>query len=93
MTDTPETTPGSDILIARESGIIFAADGERYIIHKGTTRVRAGHPMLDGHEEMFAPLDTSVHYEVPDVETTRQSVKPGGRAAKKAAEPAKPKDD
>ncbi len=74
----------SDILVARQSAV-FTHDGERIVIHKGQTRVRAGHPIVEGREDLFEPL--TVHY---DVETARQEpVVPApsdqGKAAKKAA--------
>jgi len=51
----------SDIYIARQS---FATeiDGQSVIVQKGTTRVRAGHPLLKGREELFELL--TVQYDV-----------------------------
>ncbi len=56
----------TDILVCRESAV-FQFGGERVVVHKGQTRVRAGHPILEGREHLFEPL--RVHY---DVETARQ---------------------
>ena len=52
-----------DILVARET---FSAqiDGEVYIVHKGKTRVRVGHPLLNGNEDRFEPVDLGVHFDV-----------------------------
>jgi len=77
------------ILVANDSGVIQYTDADgtsqRAVIHKGTTRVRAGHPLLKGNESLFKPLD--VHFDVEDV-TARPGAKRGTpRGAKKAAEP------
>lgn len=37
-------------------------DGERIVVHKGITRVRAGHPITVGREDLFEPI--TVHHEV-----------------------------
>lgn len=54
------------ILVALDSAMIIYTDenGEqqRAYVHKGVTRVREGHPMLEGREELFGPID--VHYDV-----------------------------
>lgn len=52
--------PGT-IYIATQS---FAAnvDGHRVSVRSGVTRVREGHPLLEGRAGMFKPLDA--HYEV-----------------------------
>lgn len=72
-----------DILVANETGMIIV-DGERYMIHKGVTRVRKGHPMIKGNEALFKPID--VHYDVEQA-TRAPGEKRGGhrRAPKKAA--------
>ncbi len=72
----------SDILVARQSAV-FTHDGERIVIHKGQTRVRAGHPIVEGREDLFEPL--TVHY---DVETARQEPVVPTPAEKAAAEKA-----
>lgn len=53
----------SEILVARETGSILF-EGERVIVHKGVTRVRSGHPLLKGHEELFEPI--TCHWDVED---------------------------
>lgn len=56
----------SDIYVATAS---FACeiDGDKLFINKGE-RVRAGHPLLKAQGGFFEPVDTSVHYDIPDVE-------------------------
>lgn len=51
------------IYIAKESGSA-EVDGQAYVFIKGVTRVRGGHPLLKGHEELFEPVDMTVHYDV-----------------------------
>jgi hypothetical protein len=53
----------SDIFVAKES---FSAtvDGESIVVRKGQTRVRGGHPLLEGREALFEPVDLSVHYDI-----------------------------
>ena len=53
----------TDILVAKESAIL-EYNGAPVVIRKGVTRVRAGHPMLRGHEHLFEPLD--VHYDIEE---------------------------
>lgn len=50
-----------NILVARETAM-FVYEGERVYIHEGVTRVREGHPMLEGREHLFKPID--VHWEI-----------------------------
>jgi hypothetical protein len=52
---------GRIIYVARES---FSAelDGVPVAVVKGQTRVREGHPLLDGRESLFEPV--TVHYDV-----------------------------
>lgn len=52
-----------DIYVATET---FSADvdGTPQVIQKGITRVRRGHPLLKGREDLFAPIDLHVDYEV-----------------------------
>ena len=52
-----------EILVAKDS---FAAhvDGETLVVRKGVTRVRKGHPLLKGREELFEPIDRKVDYDV-----------------------------
>lgn len=69
----------SDIYVAKES---FATelDGQSVIVQKDVTRVRAGHPLLKGRENLFELL--SVQYDVEQATS-----KPGEqRGAPTAAE-------
>ncbi len=51
------------VYIAKES---FAAeiDGVPVVVRKGVTRVRAGHPLLAGREQMFEPADAHADFDV-----------------------------
>jgi len=72
----------NNILVCRESAVV-KVDGERYVFTRGVTRVRDGHPLLDRFGEYFEPI--AVHYDLPDVETTREEPVPSKRAASKRA--------
>lgn len=50
-----------DVYIATKTAIIYI-DGRRTTVRKGLTRVRAGHPVLSDHPELFKPID--VHFDV-----------------------------
>lgn len=75
----------NEIFVASESAVLFAG-GEQYVIHKDTTRVRAGHPLLKRNAHFFKPLD--VQYDVEDA-TARPGAKRGGRRSPQQ----KPSDD
>jgi hypothetical protein len=53
------------VYIARDSGHA-EIKGVPYVFHKGVTRVREGHPLVDlpGFENIFEPVDTGVHYDI-----------------------------
>ena len=51
----------SDIFVAKESFVCILY-GEPHTIHANVTRVRAGHPILEGRGHLFRPLD--VQYDV-----------------------------
>ena len=68
-----------DVLIATET-FVTVLDGQEVTVHKDVTRVRAGHPLAEGHASSFKPLD--VHYEWEDASSrprggTRRSKKSG----------------
>lgn len=69
----------SDIFVANESAVLFV-DGEQYTVHKGQTRVRAGHPLLKRNAHFFEPID--VHY---DVETAQDRPEPDQRPRRRTA--------
>lgn len=52
----------SDVYVATDSAA-FEYGGDMVVVHKGVTRVRAGHPILTQHPELFMPID--VHYDWP----------------------------
>ena len=56
-----------DIYVARSSGVVNI-DGELHHYYAGTTRVRAGHPLLDAAPGKFEPM--RVHYELEDATKT-----------------------
>jgi hypothetical protein len=56
------------IYVAKSNALIKLGDGNSVVLKQGITRVREGHPLLNGHESMFEEI--GVHY---DVETTRQA--------------------
>ena len=61
MTGRVRTEAGR-VFVARDSGSA-EVDGEQYSFVKGVTRVREGHPLLAGREQLFEPVDDAVHYE------------------------------
>lgn len=55
----------SDVYVCKESAA-FEYDGDMVVVSKGYTRIRAGHPILAAHPELFEEI--TVHYDVPRVE-------------------------
>lgn len=51
----------ADVYVCKESGA-FEWNGDMVVVNKGVTRVRAGHPILDAHPELFEEI--TVHYDV-----------------------------
>lgn len=76
------------IYVAKVSGMI-ELDGSPVVVTAGVTRVREGHSLLNGREDMFE--EVGVHYEV---ETARQAPVPESKPkpvkAQSKPEPAKP---
>lgn len=56
-------TTGRDIFVAAES-FSTTLDGVPVAVVAGQTRVREGHPLLEGREQMFKRL--TVHYDVDE---------------------------
>lgn len=56
----------ADILVAKAS-FFYEHDGVSVMVPKGAT-VRAGHPVLDGRGDMFAPV--GVDFDVDEVAST-----------------------
>lgn len=76
------------IYIATITGTATLPDGSEAHLQEGITRVREGHPLLEGRSSIFREID--VHY---DVETARQApeaeTKPVPVKAEAAPEPAR----
>lgn len=53
--------PGGEIYVAKQS-FTTELDGVPISVFGGVTRVRAGHQLLKGREDLFEPL--KVHYDV-----------------------------
>lgn len=53
---------GPDVYVAKESAT-FDFHGQPIFLTAGVTTVRAGHPILKGHEGLFEPL--RIHFDVP----------------------------
>jgi hypothetical protein len=53
----------AEVYIATQSGA-SDVDGETYVFTKGSTRVRAGHPLLRAVPDYFEPVDDHIHYDV-----------------------------
>lgn len=51
----------SDVYVCKESGA-FEWNGDMIVVNKGVTRIRAGHPILAAHPELFEEI--TVHYDV-----------------------------
>lgn len=78
----------SDIYVANET---FSAevDGTPVVVHKGQTRVRAGHPLLDGREALFDRVEDEVQYDVEQA-TAAPGERRGGRIFGRSAPDAEP---
>jgi len=75
------------IYVAVVTGSVGLKDGTSVILQEGVTRVREGHPLLEGRESLFQEL--TVHYDVEDTRRAPQD-EPAPEAAPKAApEPVK----
>lgn len=61
-----------EIYVAKRSAVLYDG-GKRYPIVEGRTLIRAGHPLLKGHEDLFRPL--RVHYDVEGKTETRPTAK------------------
>jgi hypothetical protein len=51
----------TDVFVCKESAA-FEYDGNMVVVHKDVTRVRAGHPILAEHPELFEEI--TVHFDV-----------------------------
>lgn len=64
-----------DIYVATET-FATEVEGVSQVIHAGLTRVREGHSLLKAFPDYFAPVDTSVDYDVEQA-TAEPGVKRG----------------
>lgn len=78
----------NEIFVATESAALYVG-GERYLIHKGKTRVRSGHPLLKNNSRFFGPLD--VDFDVEDATARPGQRRSGRRTAKKQSDSDKDK--
>ena len=53
-------TQKPDILVANTTCMI-EHEGRRVMLRRGITTVRAGHPIAEGHEQLFEPI--TVHFD------------------------------
>lgn len=74
------------IYVATDSGIVQLDDGTQLTIQAGVTRVREGHPLLEGRELLFRKLD--VHYDVEEATSRPGQVRTAPVAEPAPAEPA-----
>lgn len=58
--------PANDVYVARES-FVCEVDGTVYTVTRGE-RVRRGHPLLRAQAGSFESVDSTVTYDMPDVE-------------------------
>lgn len=69
-----------EILIATET-VLTHFEGENVYIYAGQTTARAGHPILKGRENMFAPVP--VTYDLDEPEPKPPAARSPAAAAKK----------
>lgn len=62
----PRRRQDPEIFVAKVS-FSCELDGAPIVVNKGE-RVRTGHPLLRSQGGFFEPVDSSVHYDLPDVE-------------------------
>lgn len=53
--------PESDILVACRSAVIYH-QGRQLGIRRGVTTIRAGHPLLATHADLFEPLTVTLDH-------------------------------
>jgi len=61
------------IYVASQDGLCVLEDGTVITLKSGVTRVREGHPLLNGRESMFKELD--VHYDLEDARSAPEEKK------------------
>lgn len=50
------------IYVPNQSAVV-TLNGEPVFVEAGVTRIRAGHPLLDGNEDLFSLVSDDVDYE------------------------------
>lgn len=68
----------TDIFVAAKNATVFIG-GRRVKITRDVTRVRAGHPLLDGREALFKPLN--VHHDLAEQPIEQATAAPGEQRA------------
>ena len=68
------------MLVAARSGTIVL-EGKTYRLRKDETRVRAGHPLVKGREELFKPLEVS--YDLEETSSAPGQVRTGAAKEEK----------
>lgn len=81
------------IYVAKADAVVAMPDGSYVNLRGGFTRVREGHPLLEGREALFQKLD--VHYDLEDTRSAPEEEKvvpkpdpPKEQVETKAEEPA-----
>jgi hypothetical protein len=80
MPSVPGRKRDDGIYVANTS-FICDLDGVQETIHKGSTRVRGGHPLLRAHPEYFDRADVGVQFEVVEQATAAPGEKRGAPIA------------
>jgi hypothetical protein len=62
------------IYVANTSGETRLKDGTMVLLHAGVTRVREGHPLLEGREALFDEL--KIHHDLEDARSAPEEKKP-----------------
>lgn len=76
-------TQKPDILVANTTCMI-EHDGRQVMLRRGITTVRSGHPITEGHEQLFDPITVHFDRDVPVEQATaapgeKRSVQPKAR--------------
>lgn len=75
------------IYVAKKSAIL-RYEGRRIVVKKDVTTVRSGHPIMDGHEDLFRPLAVVYDHEAVVEDMTAE---PGRKRS--VGRPKLPRDD
>ena len=82
--------PESDILVACRSAVIYH-QGRQLGIRRGVTTIRAGHPLLDTHADLFEPLTVTLDHlraiapaSQPEPEAPKESSAPAAKQSRRS---------